>query len=73
MNLWSIYIHFTGEVEEVERLLCRLRRYTLEEEAVDEVRWKLMNAGVFTVKSMFKALQMSTLESFPWRRSCVPS
>ena len=47
------------EVEEVERLLCRFRRYTMEEEATDEVRWKLTKAGVFTIKFMYKALQMS--------------
>ena len=41
---------------EAKRLLCGLERYTLEEEAVDEVTWKLMNAGVFTVTSMYKAL-----------------
>ena len=44
------------EVEEAERLLYGLGRYTLEEEAADEVRWKLTKAGVFTVKSMYKAL-----------------
>ena len=37
------------EVEEAERLLCRLGNYTQEEEVADEVRWKLTNDGVFTV------------------------
>ena len=62
------------DVEKAEMLLCGLRRYTLEDEAANEVRWKLMNPGVFTVKSMYKALQMSTIEPFPWHmvwRSCV--
>ena len=61
-------------MEEAKRLLCGLGRYTLEEEAVDEVRWKLMKAGVFTVKSVYKALQMSAIQPFPWQmvwRSCV--
>ena len=34
------------EMDEAERLLCRLGRYTLEEETVDKVRWKLTNTGV---------------------------
>ena len=55
------------EVEEAERLLCGLGRYTLEEEVADEVRWKLTKAGVFTVKSMYKALQMSAIQPFPWQ------
>ena len=62
------------EVDGAESLLCRLGRYTLDEEAVDRVRWKLLNIGVFTVKSMYKALQLSTFEPFPWQiiwRSCV--
>ena len=54
------------EVDEAKRLLCGLGRYTLEDEVVDKVRWKLMNTGIFTVKSMYKALQLSTFESFPW-------
>ena len=54
-------------MEEAERLLCGLGRYTLEEEVADEVRWKLTKAGVFTVKSMYKALQMSTIQPFPWQ------
>ena len=57
------------EVYEAESLLCWLGRYTLDEEGVDKVRWKLSNNGVFTVKSMFKALQLSTFEPFPWQIS----
>ena len=62
------------EVDEAESLLCRLGRYTLDKEGVDRVRWKLSNTGVFAVKSMYKALQLSTFEPFPWQmiwRSCV--
>ena len=62
------------EVKEAERLLCGLGRYTPEEEAANEVRWKLTNARVFTVKSMYKALQMSAVQPLPWQmvwRSCV--
>ena len=52
------------EVDEAESLLCQLGRYTLEE-AVNKVRWKLSNTEVFTVKSVYKALQLSTFEPFP--------
>ena len=55
------------EVDEAKSLFCRLGRYTLDEEDVDRVRWKLLNIGVFTVKSMYKALQLSTFEHFPWQ------
>ena len=54
------------EVEKAKRLLCELERYTLKEEATDEVKWKVTNVGVFTIKSMYKALQMSAIEPFPW-------
>ena len=50
-----------SEVEEAERLLCGLGRYTLEEEVADEIRWKLTKVRVFTVKSMYKALRMSAI------------
>ena len=61
-------------MDEVERWLCGLGRYSLEEEIVDKVRWKLTNIGVFTIKSMYKVLQPCIVEDFPWKmvwRSCV--
>ena len=57
-----------------ERLLCGLGRYTLVEEAIGKVRRNLKNNRVFTVKSMYEALQLSTVDSFPWHmvwRPCV--
>ena len=49
--------HFNEwEVDEVESLLCKFGRYTLEKEAIDRVRWKLSNTRVFTIKSMYKVL-----------------
>ena len=40
-------LSMTGKWMRHKAYLCRLGRYTLEEEAVDRVRWKLSNTGDF--------------------------
>ena len=54
------------EMDEAERLVCGLGRYSLEEETVDKVKWRLTNTGVFTVKSIYNVLQSCIVEAFPW-------
>ena len=44
------------KVDKAASLLWQLGRYTLEEEAIDRVRWKSSYIEIFTIKSMYKAL-----------------
>ena len=53
------------ELEEVERLFCCLdgKKVSVDEE--DRVRWMDSKDGVFSVKSLYRALQPVSLASFP--------
>ena len=54
------------EVEDAERLLTKLGRYVLVPKIEDRVYWELSKDGIFSVRSMYQALQSSTGVSFPW-------
>ncbi|KAJ9673648.1 hypothetical protein PVL29_023293 [Vitis rotundifolia] len=62
------------ELEEVERLFCHLdgKKVSVDEE--NRVRWMDSNDGVFSVKSLYRALQLVSLASFSSKiiwNSCV--
>ena len=53
------------ELEEVERLFCCLggKKVSVDEE--DKVRWMDSKDGIFSVKSLYRALQPISLASLP--------
>ncbi|KAJ9691214.1 hypothetical protein PVL29_013405 [Vitis rotundifolia] len=53
------------EMEEVERLLCYLEGKKLREEEEDRVRWENSKDGVFSIKSLYKAIQSESSVWFP--------
>ena len=53
--------HFNDwEVEDLERLLARLGKITLVDELEDTLRWTLSSTGLFSVKSLYKALKLKS-------------
>ena len=62
------------ELEEVERLFCCLDGKKVNVDEEDRVRWMESKDGVFSLKSLYRALQLVSLVSFPsniiWN-SCV--
>ncbi|KAJ9682276.1 hypothetical protein PVL29_018248 [Vitis rotundifolia] len=62
------------ELEEVERLLCCLDGKKVRVDEEDRVRWMDSKDGDFLVKSLYRALQLVSLASFPLKiiwSSCV--
>ncbi|KAJ9705163.1 hypothetical protein PVL29_003294 [Vitis rotundifolia] len=62
------------ELEEVERLFCCLEGKKVRVDEEDRVRWMDSKDGVFSVKSLYRALQPMSLDSFPSKiiwNSCV--
>ncbi|RVW44970.1 putative ribonuclease H protein [Vitis vinifera] len=62
------------EMEEVGRLLCCLDGKKVRVDEEDRVRWMDSKDGVFSVKSLYRALQPVPLASFPSKiiwNSCV--
>ncbi|RVX14074.1 hypothetical protein CK203_011217 [Vitis vinifera] len=62
------------EMEEVGRLLCYLEGKMVRVDEEDRVRWVKSKDGVFSVKSLYKALQPVSSTLFPSKiiwRSCT--
>ncbi|KAJ9699260.1 hypothetical protein PVL29_008047 [Vitis rotundifolia] len=53
------------EMEEVGRLLCCLDGKMVRVDEEDRVRWVESKDGVFSVKSLYRALLLVSLASFP--------
>ena len=64
------------EVEEVERLLVTIQGRQLNSNLEDRVLWKETKDGIFSVKSLYSALDSSSVVRFPtsiiWSL-CVPT
>ena len=53
------------EMEEVGRLLCYLEGKMVRVDEEDKVRWVESKSGVFSVKSLYRALQPVSSAFFP--------
>ena len=62
------------EMDDVESLLCRIGGRRVIEGVEDKVRWSSSKNGLFSVKSLYKALEQRMPSSFPWKciwKTCV--
>ena len=64
------------KMEEVERLFCCLGGKKVNVDEEDRVRWMDSKNALFSVKSLYRALQLDSLVSFPskiiWNSSVRP-
>ena len=55
-------------MDDVESLLCRIGGRRVIEGVEDIVRWIGSKNGLFSIKSLYKALEQKTPSSFPFGR-----